>query len=241
MLDLSDVTVFCVDGTDYGNHNDKLLQIIESMRQKIKLGGVKYFSLIDPKCGSLADFVQIDAVKNLAEYSGVVIDTVPNYIETKFAMSIHDDGFPINIHNWKPQFLNYDYIGAPWGAEANTYPHQYFNNQVEGGNGGFSIRSMKLMRLAQSVMDKITQPMRIRDRIKAGSFHEDGYICYEIRHFLRANDCTFAPYHLGKLFSLETHLEDGPNDIETVFGFHGKRHINFETALEKLRKGHHNE
>jgi hypothetical protein len=236
MLKLPTVTAVCFDGTLEGNRRDNHIKIFETFKDKIEFGGgIKYFSHIDPKCEGFADYIHTDPILNLAEYSGVVIDIMPNHVTTDFAMIIHDDGFPINLHLWKPEFLNFDYIGAPWGLEANTYPHQYYNNQVEGGNGGFCIRSAKLMKLAQFIMDKIEHPAKIRDRIsKNASFHEDGYICYEIRHFLKQHGCTFAPYNLAKQFSLETVLEDGPNDITKVFGFHGKRHINLDQAIEIL-------
>jgi hypothetical protein len=79
-------------------------------------------------------------------------------------------------------------------------------------------------------------PKPISAKVATGSFHEDGYICYELRHLLKQNGIRFAPYELAKRFSLETDLQDGENDVRKVFGYHGKRHINFETALEMLRR-----
>ena len=237
MLKLPTVTALCFDGTLDGNRRDKHIKIFETLKDKIEFGGgVKYFSHIDPKCEGIANYIHTNPMLNGSEYSGYVIDIMPDYVTTDFAMIIHSDGFPINLHLWKPQFLEFDYIGAPWGAETNTYPHHYYNNQVEGGNGGFSIRSAKLMKFAKIIMDKIEHPAKIRDRIATGhgGFSEDGYICYEIRHYLKQNGCTFAPYHLGKQFSLETVLEDGANDITKVFGFHAHRHINFDEAIEIL-------
>ena len=236
-LELPTVTAVCCDGTLDGNRRDKLVKIFETLKDKIKFcGGINYFSYIDPKCEGIADYIHIDPIVNGAEYSGFAIDTIPDHVATDFAMIIHSDGFPINLHLWKPEFLKFDYIGSPWGVEAETYSHQYYNNQVEGGGGGFSIRSAKLMKLARMVIDKIEHPSKIRDRIAAGQgcFNEDCYICYEIRHFLKQNGCIFAPYHLGKLFSLECNLDDGKNEITNVFGFHGHRHISFDQAIEIL-------
>ena len=52
------------------------------------------------------------------------------------------DGYPINPPAWKDEWLEYDYMGAPWPVgwlELHKYPYQ---SRV--GNGGFSLRSKRL-------------------------------------------------------------------------------------------------
>jgi hypothetical protein len=53
------------------------------------------------------------------------------YIETPHFLILHTDGFIINPKAWDDKWLEYDYIGCPWG-----------NGDV--GGGGFSLRSTKL-------------------------------------------------------------------------------------------------
>lgn len=235
MLKLHEVTAVCIDGTPDGSRRDTLVQIIEALNTRIQFAGVKYLTYADPSCKGLCDVIRIPKIEGLAAYSGFVIYDMPNYVTSPFCMTIHDDGFPINLDLWQPEFLHYDYIGAPWGKEANVYPDHYANGWVEGGNGGFSIRSQRVMQLGKAVADTIEKPKRIRERVAEGSIHEDGYFCYEIRHFLKHNGVRFAPYDLSKRFSLETDLDDGDNDINKVFGFHGKRHIDFASALARLK------
>ena len=52
---------------------------------------------------------------------------------------IQHDGFILNHKAWDNEFLNYDYIGAPvyWMG----------NKLIEVGNGGFSLRSKKLLKI----------------------------------------------------------------------------------------------
>lgn len=54
-------------------------------------------------------------------------EELPNLINTEFYLSIHDDGFIINPHLWDDNFLNYDYIGAPW---------KNYGQRNRVGNGG---------------------------------------------------------------------------------------------------------
>lgn len=235
MIGMKNVTAICIDGTPDGNRRDRLVQIWDALKSRIDFACIKHLSHVDPNCGELAEWHRIPRITNLAEYSGFVIADMPNYVDTDFCMTIHDDGFPINLHLWNQSFLWYDYIGAPWGAEANVYPHHYANGSVEGGNGGFSIRSRRILQLCKLIAEKY-DPQSIQKRVSSGSFHEDGYICYELRNALKKNGVRFAPYELAKKFSLETDLQDSSNDVSQVFGFHGKRHLKFETAIQMLRR-----
>ena len=235
MLNLPHVTAVCIDGTPDGNRRDHLIRIWESLKQKISFGSTKYLSYVDPKCDGICEWHQIPKITNLTEYSGFVISQMPNYVSTDFCMTIHDDGFPINLHLWDEAFMHYDYIGAPWGAEANVYPNHYAQGWVEGGNGGFSIRSRRMIQMCKYIAENV-DPKRVGARVASGSFHEDAYICNELRGVLKQNGIRFAPYSLAKKFSLETDLQDGENDVNKVFGFHGKRHLDFENALEMLRR-----
>jgi hypothetical protein len=64
------------------------------------------------------------------------------YFDTPHLMHIETDGFPINPQNWDTDFLNYDYIGAPWGTKQDGYAHTT-NDKYRIGNGGFSIQSKR--------------------------------------------------------------------------------------------------
>lgn len=68
-----------------------------------------------------------------------------DYVDTDYCLIIHDDGFIVNPHLWTDDFLKYDYIGAPWylGINRGLTWLQDRHNLV--GNGGFCIRSKKLM------------------------------------------------------------------------------------------------
>lgn len=60
---------------------------------------------------------------------------VPSHVRTPHALFIQWDGWVLHPELWTDRFLDYDYIGAPW-----TW---YETNRI--GNGGFSLRSKRLM------------------------------------------------------------------------------------------------
>jgi len=239
MLNLPKVTAICVDGTPDGSKCDIHLRIISALKKHIKFNSFKFAVNKNIK-SDLVEIIKIPKITDSYEYSKFILLDLPDMIDSEFCMIIHADGFPINFNLWDENFIKYDYIGAPWGMGVNgsgVYPHHYHRGLVEGGNGGFSIRSKKLMKLIREIPDNFLHLGKsIRERCRDKSLHEDGFICYELRSWLKQNGCAFAPYDLAKKFSLETSLEDGPNDIEKVFGFHGYQYgyITMDEALRRI-------
>ncbi len=144
--------------------------------------------------------ISIAPVSSAEEYSAFMIKHVNDYINTDFLLVIQHDGFILNPDAWTDEFLQYDYIGAPW----------YENGTFIVGNGGFSMRSKKLLQLLQkdmSVQITLNDP-------------EDWFISVTKREYLENKGITFAPVELAKRFSLEANEKDGVV-WTNQFGFHG--------------------
>ena len=82
------------------------------------------------------EILPIPPLRSTADYSRFVLHEMVEWIETNHCMIVQWDGFIINPHAWDPTFLEYDYIGAPWPQ---------FQDAFNVGNGGFSLRSRRLM------------------------------------------------------------------------------------------------
>ena len=117
------------------------------------------------------------------------------------------DGYILNPSAWKEEFLNYDYIGAPWA----------FDDPEAVGNGGFSLRSTKLM----AAMAELN--LSLED-----CFPEDKVICRTYRKHLTDLGLKFASLDLAKEFSVECWSDD---EYTGQFGFH-----NFKTKGVKPKK-----
>jgi hypothetical protein len=98
---------------------------------------------------------------------------------------------------WINEFTDYDYIGAPWWYDSNNV-----------GNGGFSLRSMKLLQALQDCRLTDLHP-------------EDDRICRKYRELLEISyNIKFAPETVAKVFSFEPNQKT--THIKTnCFGFHG--------------------
>jgi Protein of unknown function (DUF5672) len=150
-------------------------------------------------------------------------------IKTDIAVTVHHDGYVINPERWTDEFLDYDYIGAPWGI----------NNVGEGqprvGNGAFSLRSKKWLDLGAVFAEKYGLP--------SGAFNEDVLSCHTWRQYFIAEGCKIAPLELAMRWSHEHQMADKPDwDRSQSFGFHNFHPPNqFKTCWEDgcvLPRGH---
>jgi hypothetical protein len=159
--------------------------------------------------------VEIVNINNLdyEGYNRFIVYDLHKYIETEFALIVQDDGYVINPNMWQDDFLKYDYIGAPWGLPSDNFSFRDpFGNLIRVGNGGFSLRSKKILSLP-------TQ-LGLEWKSYFGFYNEDGFFTCHNRHHFEKEGCVFAPIDVAKYFSHEAEI---PETIGIQpFGFHGK-------------------
>lgn len=191
---------------------------LNQKKQDFKFG--KKILLSDRKPFNITEdisFYEIPKIRSLFDYSNFVLHRLSDYIDTKFCITIHVDGYICNPDMWTDKFLNYDYIGAPWRSNQFFVDRNNPNSRV--GNGGFSLRSKKLLELCKQI------PL---------NGHEDVNICCYNRNFLEEKGIKFAPLDVASKFSTEELCEDLIyNDKISSFGFHGKHYSNFHEDLYK--------
>ena len=159
-------------------------------------------------------------VNNMKDYSKFMIYDLNDHIETDFVLTIQYDGFIINPDAWRDEFLDYDYIGAPWPLRKNGFVTP-FGEHISVGNGGFSLRSKKLLELPSKVevpFDVVAMN-HFYKMFGAVNWNEDGNICVHNRHIFEDNGCKFAPIEVAKYFSYESPLPINQDIIP--FGYHG--------------------
>jgi hypothetical protein len=211
MLDLSNITLIAMTSV-------KIPQTVKALQyssRDIKFGAIKIIS--DTKPDNLPQGITweyIDKMSNIDEYSFSMIYNLEKYIDTDFAITIQEDGFIINSDSWKPEFLNYDYIGAAWPIPNDNFSYRDINNKlIRVGNGGVSLRSKKLINLVKN--------LNLEWKPFHGYYNEDGFICVNYRHIYEEHGIKFADIDIAKYFSHETQLP------ETMgikpFAFHGRK------------------
>lgn len=150
---------------------------------------------LDLPGGRDIEWRQIAAIRSRGTYSRFMLDHLAPHIETSFALIVQWDGYVIDGGAWRGEFLDYDYIGAPW-------PH--FDNGWTVGNGGFSLRSKRLLEACRNL------PLRDGEA-------EDVAICRTARPRLeREHGVRFASEAVARCFAYERTPKQGHE-----FGFHG--------------------
>ncbi len=138
--------------------------------------------------------VPIRRITDSLAYSDFVLSQMVDHVDTSHCLVVQWDGHVIDATRWRPAFIEVDYIGASWPQ---------FDDGHDVGNGGFSLRSRRLMAAC-------------RDPGFRAAYPEDVAICRVNRTWLEGQGMRFAPRSLADLFAAERR-----GDLNTSFGYHG--------------------
>jgi len=189
---LDDVTICAIDCVN----PELAIQAIQKSLLQCDFKEASFFSnskLNIPKIKS----IQIDELNSKDAYSKFILKELHKYIETSHVLVVQWDGYVIDGKQWNSKYLEYDYIGAKW---------HWHKDGMNIGNGGFSIRSKKLL-----------QTLSKNDFPFIPKMNEDDQICRFYRKELEQRYLIkFSPEELADQFSYERSL---PN--HSTFGFHG--------------------
>jgi hypothetical protein len=167
---LKSVTLACADTTA---RVDLAVRAMAQSLEQCRFGDVKLFT----HDASLPFAVKIPRLEGIEAYSNFCIRDLHEYLQTDHVLIVQYDGYVLNGSAWSDAFLDYDYLGAPWAM-----------NQVV-GNGGFSLRSARLLSAAAEL---------------PGSAHpEDNFLCRIHRQSLLEQGLKFAPFEVARRFAVE--------------------------------------
>lgn len=155
--------------------------------------------------------VRISPLKSKREYSRFVMKELYKHITTDYVLIVQADGYVLSGESWEKAFLEYDYIGASW----------IYDSERTVGNGGFSLRSKKLMTiLGNDDFIDVLHP-------------EDQSICILYKFYLEEQyGIRFAPEELADRFAFET-----KTPATKTFGFHGWFHRPYQDTVIIRREG----
>jgi len=192
---LAGVTLCCVD-TFY---HDYALVALKNCLAQCRFDDVLFLTDRDFGLPTIRSRV-IDRLPTSEAYSRFILKELHRHIETPYVLLAQWDGFVLDVRLWSEEYRSYDYIGARWTQ---------FDDAMNVGNGGFSLRSRRL--LEATADPGITQ------------LHpEDYHMCRTYRGLLQERyGITYAPTALADRFSIEQ-VASGAEVAQPVetFGFH---------------------
>jgi len=132
---LSSVTLACIDTV---NHALALRALAHSQRG-LQFARTLLFTDAIPAGVDVPPGVDVEPIAPLAsrdDYSHFVLKSLGRHVDTPHVLLVQWDGYVVNPAAFDPAFLDCDYIGAKW---------YWFDDGMRVGNGGFSLRSRKLL------------------------------------------------------------------------------------------------
>ena len=215
MLDLSAITLLCVETRDPALAHfaiqkctkqasfGKVVLITDLAKLSNPINDQTSNQTEDQKVVRLQgiEYIQAPLIKTTKDYSELLLKGLRQYVAGTHVLIIQWDSFILHPELWTDDFLQYDYIGAVW-------PH---HPDTPVGNGGFSLRSVKLLEALES-------PAIVRRH------PEDFCICVDNKETLENQfGIRFASIQVAEQFAIER------TSWHPAFGFHG--FFNFGKAL----------
>jgi len=208
MKHLKDITMVAITTRDYGPTISSIKKSLEQIHpaETLFFTDVEYQD-DDFKC------VLIEKLDWL-NYNKFVCCELWKHIKTSHVLLIQFDGYVLDSSAWTDEFMDYDYIGAPWN----------YRDGRNVGNGGFSMRSYRLMHAMG------TDEFVAYNGVYAP---EDEVICRLYRKILEERyGYKFAPEDLAHRFSFEMHAPR-----QKTFGFHALFHQPYREPVIVHRTG----
>src|SRR5580765_4526533 len=180
LLHLPDVTLVCIETREHA----LALKALEDSESKVRFADVVIFT-DRPSMFMRADR-RVIAVPDWPEkigWSRCFWTDVALQVHTSHSLSQQWDSWVVDPGMWRKEFLEYDYCGAPW----------WHTNGMNVGNGGFSLRSTKLLRYVH----------KHRDQFPVVNDLDDDLFCRKYRPALQHAGFEWAPEALAYDFAFE--------------------------------------
>ena len=191
-IKLPQVTLICMTNAKLEEHQRALDKSCEG----IEFGAVKLIHRPD--------------LDTIDKWNKAMVYDLTDYVDTDFALVIHHDGYVINPQLWNPDWLNYDYIGAPWPLPTDSFSFRDVNGVIQRVGNSVGLRSKRLLELPKD----LNMPWQSFH----GFYNEDGYITVNMRHVFEKHGCKFAPLEVAVHFSKEHEIPE--NRYLDTFMFH---------------------
>ena len=209
----------------YGHNNgaSAIPSIVRSMKELKGSKGLLISLEKPPKLPKKIAWKRCHAIDYLG-YSLFMMHGLYAYIETDYCLVVQDDGWVLNGKNFKPEYYDYDYIGAPSHCafgDGNLYLKFSWTQATEPvkvvQNGGFSLRSKRFLEACNKhgIMHLNSNEIH--------GWNEDAQLSAILKPVLQSYGYKYCPDEIAKYFSIEY----------VGLGFH-EEGFNFDSLL-----GHH--
>jgi len=206
MIYIPELTIVAIDCYNYG----KAVAALQKCNLQVRAARTVLLTDIDIMLEGI-EVIQIPTISSKEEYSQFCIKELYKYFDTSHCLVVQWDGYILDSSVWDENWLQYDYIGAPW----------LYVDGRNVGNGGFSLRSKHLQEvLGTDEKIEITSP---EDEV-IGRLYRD--------YLIETHGIKYPSEDIADLFSFE--LRE-PKAV--TFGFHSFFHQPYKPTIIFKRSG----
>ncbi len=157
-------------------------------------------------------------INHINDFNLYMFKYLGTHINTSHALYVQAHAWVLHPELWDNTWLQYDYIGAIWPWKDDAYIAWGSGEHIKNGNGGFSLRSKKIMDIPYKHDLPLLQ--------EQGWANEDGNLVCYFREAMLAWGIKYAPSEVSARFAYENPVpENNYGDMKT-FGFHRNRRVN---------------
>lgn len=151
-----------------------------------------------------------EKVKSIDDWNKAIVYDLWKYFETPFCLLIHQDGYVIHPELWNDEWLNFDYIGAPWPLPQDDFSYRDEDGEIVRVGNSVSLRSRLLLSLPTT--------LGLEWKPYYGNTNEDGFFTCHHRKRFEKMGMKFAPLEVAVHFSKEHEIPE--NEGLQTFAFH---------------------
>ncbi len=207
--DLPDVTLCMIETRE---HDLARLAMLDCKR-KVNFGDVLIFTDKPDLFVNESRTVVVPDWSEKVSWSQFRWQGIAPHLKTSHLLFIEWDAWVWDTSLWRDDFLNYDYIGAPW----------WYTDGKNVGNGGFSLRSTRLTRYLR----------KHRDVFPCTNCVDDDLLCRKYRPSLESIGFVWAPDKVAQDFAFECVR---PDSTSRHWGFHGMFNWHFVLNEDELNQ-----
>lgn len=199
------------------------IEALKKCYKKVDFGAIKFVTHEEPKnLPKKIRFEKCLKLDDIIKYNRYVFKELGKHVNTSHCLLIQYDSWVLNSNLWDNGWLQWDFCGAPWVWQTNSYITDC-DEHIRVGNGGFSLRSKKLLDAPNMLGLKLEQ--------KRGYFNEDGNLTVYHRKKLLEHGIKYAPVEIAARFSYENPVPENNFGKLKTFGFH--KHLPQELRISR--------
>ena len=196
----SSIALFCAEW----HRVDEAQRLLEQQARLMQFSEIVLASSRPPARSSAGITLHLSSSAGTwADYQRFML-RLNDYVTSPHVLVIQLDGHILHPELWSDEFLNYDYVGAPWPDDPSWIEAQFpltrsiflaNEKRCRVGNGGFSLRSRRFLEYAASFED-------------TGGYGEDAFLCIHNYRVALERGVRFPSVQTAMRFSIENPIRE---------------------------------